>query len=359
MKTLSLVTTSLLALAPVSLGSVGTARAQYAAPVSPAAGPDYNNDGIPDGQYAQAPYEGDAATQYYAPDTTGQAVAQTGFGYFGPHPVPYDRGGGFCQHTDAHTHDFPVFDRHLFREAGGYAYFVGDPADFGYANSAYIYRGHHPLDPSHGGGFCYMDWDHRHWFAPFSVSFSFNAGAYIWGGGWDPGYYTNRAFYANYFGGYYRNSYLGGRYYIHRPAHSYIGWGWHRPIARPYGYGWGRPAYAPRPYGSPVYRAPGYATPVYHRPPVYQAPVYRAPMHQAPIYRAPMQQAPIYRAPMQQAPVYRAPMQQAPVYRAPMHQAPVYRAPMHQAPVYRAPMQQAPAFRANSFQPAPMGRFRR
>ena len=352
MKTLSLAIRSLFALATLSLGSVGTARAQYDAPVSPAAGPDYNNDGIPDDQLVDS-------QGYYAPDTSGQAVAQAQFGYFGPHPMPHDHGGGFCQDSGAHAHDFPVFDRHLFREAGGYAYFVGDPADFGYANTAYAYRGHHPLDPSHGGGFCYMDWVHNHWFAPFSVSFSWNSGAFVWGGAWDSAYYTQRPFYTNYFGGYYRNYYLGGRYFTHRPAHLYMGWGWHRPIGRPYGYGWSRPVYGPRPVAhSPVYRAPVYPAPVY-RGPMHQGPIYRAPVYQAPVYRAPMHQGPIYRGPMQQAPVYRAPMHQGPIYRGPMQQAPVYRAPMQQAPVYRAPMQQAPAFRGGVHQAAPVGGFRR
>ncbi|MBL9003574.1 MAG: hypothetical protein JNJ46_04965 [Myxococcales bacterium] len=319
MKTQSLVISSLFALATLSLGSVGTARAQYSAPVSPAAGPDYNNDGIPDDQLV----DGQNAP-YYAPDTSGQLAAQTQFGYFGPHPMPHDHGGGFCQGNGAHAHDFPVFDRHLFRESGGYAYFVGDPGDFGYASTSYVYRGHHPLDPSHGGGFCYMDWVHNHWFAPFSVSFSWNSGAFVWGGPWDTAYYASRPFYANYFGGYYRNYYLGGRYFSMRPAHMYMGWGWHRPIARPYGYGWARPVHASRP--------------AYHAP-VYRSPIYRAPVYQAPVYRGPMQQAPIYRAPMQQAPIYRAPMQQA--------------------PIYRTPMQQAPAFRGGFRQAAPVGHFRR
>ncbi len=346
MKTQSLAISSLFALATLTLGGVSTARAQYTTPVAPVAGPDYNNDGIPDDQYVT-----EQGAPYYSPDTTGQVNAQAQFGYFGPHPMPHDHGGGYCQAGGAHAHDFPVFDRHLFRESGGYAYFVGDPADFGYANTTYVYRGHHPLDPSHGGGFCYMDWEHRHWFAPFSVSFTLNTGAYIWGGLWDAAYYSNRPFYTNYFGGYYRNYYLGGRYFSYRPSHVYGGWGWHRPMARPYAYGvgWQRPVYGPRPvYHAPVYRAP-----------MHQGPIYRAPMHQGPIYRAPMHQGPIYRAPMQQAPVYRAPMHQGPIYRAPMQQAPIYRAPMQQAPVYRAPMQQAPAFRGGFHQAAPAGHFRR
>ena len=346
MKTLILGFSSLLALTTVTLGDVGTARAQYGEQVAPAVGPDWNNDGIPDDQQGvQAPQAGAYGQPYVDPqygnapypvDANGMAV-QNSFGYYGSHPIPYDHGGGYCSQEGPHVHDFPVFDRHLFRESNGYAYFVGDPTDFGYASTTYVYGGNHPLDPSLGGGYCYMDWPHRHSFAPFSTMFVLNAGAYMWTGAWAANYYADRSLYVNYFGGYYRNYYLGGRYFSLRPSHAYIGWGGHRPMYRPGYGGWGRPGYAPRPYyaparpvGGPIYRAPG-----------YQAPVYRAPGYQAPVYRAPMvhQPAPVYRAPMvhQPAPVYRAPMHQsAPVYRAPMHQsAPAFRAPMHQsAPVF-------------------------
>ena len=272
--------------------------------------------------------DGQGAELYQAPDPNDPSYQQyqnqaQGFGFFGPHPIAYDQGGGFCNHQGAHEHPYPVFDQNLFRMSNSYAYFVGDVADFGYNQSSYQYASEHPIGHVHGGGNCYMGWPHRHWFAPVGINFVLNTGGYMYNGPWTADYYSMRPRYVSYFNDYYRRWYSGGRYYSLRPQHVYLGVGYHRPVARPY---YGRPAYGggvvvrPPVYGGPGYRPPVYGAPGY-RPPVYRAPapVYRAP---APVYRAP---GPVYRAP---APVYRAP---APVYRAP---APVYRAP---APVYRAP----------------------
>ena len=92
--------------------------------VTPTAGPEWNQDS--------------ADTPLVAPDAAPQPAPS--FGYAGPHPIPYDQGGGFCQQTGAHEHPYPVFDRNLFHVANGYAYFVGDPADFGAQIQAYAYR---------------------------------------------------------------------------------------------------------------------------------------------------------------------------------------------------------------------------
>src|SRR5262245_12976526 len=56
------------------------------------------------------------------------AVAQ--YGYMGLHPIPYDAGSGFCYQQGAHFHEYPPFDQYLFREHGGWFYFVGDVGDF-------------------------------------------------------------------------------------------------------------------------------------------------------------------------------------------------------------------------------------
>ena len=276
-----------------------------------------------------------------------------GYNFYGAHPVPYDQvsgqGAGFCNVGGAHQHSYPVFDQHLFRDMNGFAYFIGDPADFGMSSAGYLYAGHHPLDHMHGGGHCYMSWAHRHLFAPVGVQFVLQGGAYSYIGSWSQDYYANRLNYVNYYDGYYRRSYLGGRYFVQRPVHTYAGWNLYRPHAygapvyrgpAPY-YRGPAPIYrTPAPYyrgPAPVYRAPG---PVYHNPaPIYRtpAPVYRAP---APVYRAP---APVYRAP---APVYRAP---APVYRAPSYGGPVTRG-YSPAPHYNAPIgghHPAPAFQAH------------
>jgi hypothetical protein len=293
----------------------------------PNAGADWNQTqagGYAPGGYAPGP---EAMAQQPAP----------GFGYFGPHPIANEQGGGFCQETGAHQHEYPVFDRNLFRVVSGYAYFTGDPSDFGYQGQGYVYRSDHPLDAEYGGGFCYMHWAHRHWFAPVSVGLAWDGGGYAFNGIWPAAYYANRPLYVNYYNDYYRRNYLGGGYSWRRPAPIYAGWGWHRPM---FGGGLQRPGvYYRQPYGRPGYVNPGYANPGYRSP----GAVYRAP---APMYRAP---APMYRAP---APMYRAP---APMYRAP---APMYRAP---APMYRAPAPayhiSTPAYRAPApsyHSPAPM-----
>ena len=286
--------------------------------------------------------DGQPAEMYQAPDQTAEMYQAQGqyadqaqmFGFFGPHPIAYDRGGGFCNHQGSHEHNYPVFDQNLFRMSNGYAYFVGDVADFGYGLASYQYGSEHPLSHIHGGGYCFMGWPHRHWFAPVGVNFVMGTGGYMYNGPWASDYYTMRPRYVSYYNDYYRRWYLGGRYYSLRPQHVYFGTGYHRPVVRTYGgYGYGRP------YGTPVYRAPApvYRAPVYGSP-VRPAPVYGAPVRPAPIYGAPVRPAPVYRAPVYNAPapVYRAP---APVYRAPA--APVYRAPA--APVYRAPMHHGPA----------------
>ena len=157
------------------------------------------------------------------------------FSYAGPHPLPYDQGGGFCNEQGPHQHPFPVFDSHLFRQVNGLAYFVGDPADFGYAAGGYTYSGNHPLDGINGGGYCFMGWPHHHLFAPTSVQYVMQGGAYVYNGAWDSDYYTQLALYQPYYTGYYRQWYLGNRYYSLRPPHAYMGWGWHRPSYGGYG----------------------------------------------------------------------------------------------------------------------------
>ncbi len=320
---------------------------------------------------AEQPYNGEA--QYADPGTdpgveydpqAGAAAAgdagalpeQSEFGYFGPHPLPYDQGGAFCTQQGAHQHPFPVFDSHLFRQVNGYAYFVGDPSDFGYSTGTYLYGGNHPIDWVNGAGYCYFGWPHRHLFAPTSAQYVLQSGAYIYNGIWAPDYYSQLPLYSTYFSGYYRQWYLGNRYYSLRPAHTYIGWGWHQPYGRGYFPRYGAPGYR-----GPIYRGPGYGGPVYrgpgyggYRAPGYGAPVYRAPGYGGQVYRGPGYGGPVYRAPGYGGPVYRGPGYGGQVYRpAPAYRpGPVYQASpgFHQPPAFH----QAPAFRpAPSFHPAP------
>src|SRR5579883_2349418 len=113
------------------------AQGQYNAPAAMAqpAGPEYEQDGayapapgpMP-GQYQNAPMAAPMEGQYQnAPmgvPMQGQAAmpqAPASFGFAGPHPIPYDQGGGFCNQQGPHVHPYPVFDRNLFRESNGYA----------------------------------------------------------------------------------------------------------------------------------------------------------------------------------------------------------------------------------------------
>jgi hypothetical protein len=145
------------------------------------------------------------------------------YGYASVHPIPYDYGGsGFCYQSGAHFHEYAPFDQNLFREANGYFYFVGDPSDFGYARDTWRYRGHHPIPLSYGGGYCYIDWPHRHFYAPpAGIGYNLVGDYYVYGGSWDPWYWRHRDRYVSYYGGYYRSSYYGNRYYVGRPQAVY------------------------------------------------------------------------------------------------------------------------------------------
>ena len=337
MKSFILGVSTLFAVAVAPAAAQAQAQVEYGDPaVTPSSAPEEWGQGSE--QYPEQ-LQGQGPDGAYQPPAEAMPQQPQSFGFFGPHPVPYDQGGGFCTHTGAHEHQYPVFDRNLFRVVNGYAAFIGDPADFGYQSQSYVYRADHPIDAGYGGGFCYMSWPHHHWFAPASVDFAWDGSAYAYTGIWSPAYYAARPMYVNYFNSYYRNWYLGGGYYSRRPSPIYGGWGWHRPM---YGSSWQRPGYGygyNRGWSRPGYATPGYRAPAQFYRPGYAAPGYRAP---APMYRSP---APMYRAPGQ---VYRSP---APMYRSP---APMYRspAPMYHAPAFRAP---APAYHVSTpaYRPAP------
>jgi hypothetical protein len=173
----------------------------------------------------QQPYPDDQAQQQYYQQQQVQedpAYAQYGIGYYGPHPVPYEVGNGYCYIEGAHTHEYAPFDQHLFRERDGYYYFVGDPVDFGYARPTYWFNGNHPIPFSWGGGYCYISWPHRHHYYPTGIDgFALVGGYYIFNGVWPSDYYLYRDWYWGYYGRYYRTSYFGNRYYTGRPARAY------------------------------------------------------------------------------------------------------------------------------------------
>lgn len=253
-----------LALAVV-LSAAVPAWAQPAPYVPPAE--DVDDDG--QGQYA--PPQDDNMPP---PDPNAYAQPAAQYGYMGPHPLPYDVGGGYCYQQGAHFHEFPPFDQYLFRESGGWFYFVGDPADFGYAAQMWGYRGNHPIPLAYGGGYCFIDWPHRHHYPPpASLAFNFVGGYYVYAGPWDAAYWRWRPHYVSYYGGYYRRSYYGGAYYrvrpppIYRPRFTVGARGVYRPgvaVVAPGGVRVMPPPVragvyvgAPRPVGAPPGRAVG------------------------------------------------------------------------------------------------------
>jgi hypothetical protein len=211
----------------------------------------YPQQQYPQQGYQQDPYAQQPADPYGQP----QYEQQYEYAYMGAHPIPYDQGGGYCYQTVAHYHPYAPFDQYLFRESGGYHYFVGDPSDFGYTQQLWGYNGNHPIPASWGGGYCYITWGHRHPYPPPStVYFNLVGGFYVYNGPWDPYYWRWRDRYFGYYGGYYRNNYYGGRYWTVRPPAIYrstlrVGAPGVRvmgprpgvvvgaPPARPYGYG--------------------------------------------------------------------------------------------------------------------------
>jgi hypothetical protein len=156
------------------------------------------------------------------PDPNAYAQQAPQYGYMGAHPIPYEAGQGFCYQQGPHFHEYAPFDQYLFREQGGWFYFVGDAADFGYAQQMWGFNGHHPIPLAFGGGYCFIDWPHRHHYAPpAGVAYNFVGGYYVYGGPWDPWYWRWRSHYVSYYGGYYRRSYYGGVYWRVRPAPVY------------------------------------------------------------------------------------------------------------------------------------------
>ena len=68
------------------------------------------------------------------------------------------------------------------------------PADFGYQQQMWGYQGNHPIPGAYGGGYCFIDWPHRHHYAPpATLAFNYVGGYYVYGGPWDPWYWRMAA----------------------------------------------------------------------------------------------------------------------------------------------------------------------
>ena len=137
--------------------------------------------------------------------------------YWGPHPVNPTHGSGFCYHKGSHTHSYAPDSsiEYLYRHYNSHYHFVGDPYHFGYNQTAYAYHGHHPIPLAYGGGYCYIDGPHYHYFPPsysYSSYYSVRNGRYYYSGAFNDDYYTLRPrYYRKYFT--YYNSPHYSRYY--------------------------------------------------------------------------------------------------------------------------------------------------
>lgn len=121
--------------------------------------------------------------------------------YEGPHPIPAEVGGGFCQIDFPHVHVFePQRPDVLYRNHdGGYA-FVGDPVPYGYEGPKHAYYGPHPMQDERGDAeYCYIDGPHYHALPPpatVSASFKLKGGVYFYDGHFPQVYYDARPRYA-------------------------------------------------------------------------------------------------------------------------------------------------------------------
>ncbi|MHB8876206.1 MAG: hypothetical protein ACYC8T_21150 [Myxococcaceae bacterium] len=66
--------------------------------------------------------------------------------YVGGHPIAGSAGGGYCYIEPPHVHYYaPPESQTLFRDHDGFAFFIGDPVRFGYEGPKFEYRGPHPV----------------------------------------------------------------------------------------------------------------------------------------------------------------------------------------------------------------------
>lgn len=121
--------------------------------------------------------------------------------YEGPHPIPAEAGGGYCQIDFPHVHVFePQKPDVLYRNhEGGYA-FVGDPVPYGYEGPKHAYYGPHPMQDERGDTeYCYIEGPHYHSLPPpvaVAPDFHLKGGVYFYSGHFPQTYYDARPRYA-------------------------------------------------------------------------------------------------------------------------------------------------------------------
>ncbi|MCA9520931.1 MAG: hypothetical protein KC609_08155, partial [Myxococcales bacterium] len=99
------------------------------------------------------------------------------------HPVPYYAGGGFCYIEGKHTHFYAPLYTEFYKNVGGEYYFTGDPAFHGYVGDLYYFKGRHPIPNQYAGGACVISEPHRHFYKPASTNqYQVVNGYYVYNG---------------------------------------------------------------------------------------------------------------------------------------------------------------------------------
>lgn len=148
------------------------------------------------------------------------AAPTGGYCYEGPHPVdtrvapgaPWDPTEG------RHLRPYPPFDVRLFAFRNGCYQFVGDPRDFGYTGPTHSYWGAHPVQDTHGGGWCFIVGGHNHRWQPWHNHFVVAGSWYYWQGAYDPVFWAYWPYWSVYYRSYYPRYYGEGRFYRNHHA---------------------------------------------------------------------------------------------------------------------------------------------
>ncbi|MDX2023548.1 MAG: hypothetical protein SF187_25145 [Deltaproteobacteria bacterium] len=260
-----------------------------------------------------------------------------GFCFSGGHPTTladHDESEPQMWHesTGHHKHSYAPVDLRLFTFDGACYQFTGDPSDFGAYSGLFSFHGMHPIPQEKGGGWCYQDNDHSHAFRMRSPYMQRIAERYYWGGGFDAQFRVYYPYYVHFFRDLYPLYYSEGRYLQNRarapsiktvpmPAEM-LSWGppperddAPAPVAAPaapappppsslqsdnpvsfatppiplgYGYPYARPAYGYQTFGAPL---GGYGQ---HRPPATAPPAPAPPATPPPAPRRPPPSGPAY-----------------------------------------------------------------
>ena len=93
----------------------------------------------------------------------GNSAAAQARPYRGPHPIDLD--GHWDLEDAVHVHGELAVGFDPFGDVDGVLVFLGDPLAYGYEGDVWTFRGAHPL-PGGMRGYCGLDGEHRHPFAP-------------------------------------------------------------------------------------------------------------------------------------------------------------------------------------------------